>query len=90
MVPTSDKGHFYAFGHVFSGTIATGLRVRIQRYHFKPVGKEDINVKSVQTTVLMIGRTTKHIANVPCGNTVALVGVGQYLLKSGLRITLLS
>ena len=25
MVPTSDKGRFYAFGRVFSGTIATGL-----------------------------------------------------------------
>ena len=24
MVPTSDKGRFYAFGRVFSGTIATG------------------------------------------------------------------
>merc|ERR1712224_606166 len=30
MVPTSDKGRFYAFGRVFSGTIATGQRVRIQ------------------------------------------------------------
>merc|ERR1711915_340509 len=24
MVPTSDKGRFYAFGRVFSGTVATG------------------------------------------------------------------
>merc|ERR1712050_351478 len=30
MVPTSDKGRFYAFGRVFSGTIATGQKVRIQ------------------------------------------------------------
>ena len=28
MVPTSDKGRFYAFGRVFSGTIATGQKVR--------------------------------------------------------------
>ena len=27
MVPTSDKGRFYAFGRVFSGTIATGQLV---------------------------------------------------------------
>lgn len=26
MVPTSDKGRFYAFGRVFSGTIATGAQ----------------------------------------------------------------
>jgi len=24
MVPTPDKGRFYAFGRVFSGTISTG------------------------------------------------------------------
>merc|ERR1711994_685511 len=88
MVPTSDKGRFYAFGRVFSGTIATGLKVRIQGPHYKPGGKEDLNVKSVQRTVLMMGRTTEQIADVPCGNTVALVGVDQYLLKSGTITTL--
>merc|ERR1712223_1614825 len=88
MVPTSDKGRFYAFGGVFSGTIATGLKVRIQGPHYKPGSKEDLNVKSVQRTVLMMGRTTEQIADVPCGNTVALVGVDQYLLKSGTITTL--
>jgi len=88
MVPTSDKGRFYAFGRVFSGTIATGLKVRIQGPHYKPGGKEDLNIKSVQRTVLMMGRSTEQIADVPCGNTVALVGVDQYLLKSGTITTL--
>merc|ERR1712127_276990 len=87
MVPTSDKGRFYAFGRVFSGTIATGQKVRIQGPHYKPGGKEDLNVKSIQRTVLMMGRTTEQIADVPCGNTVALVGVDQYLLKSGTLTT---
>merc|ERR1719262_2140674 len=38
-----------------------------------------------------MGRTTEQIADVPCGNTVALVGVDQYILKSGppLSISLL-
>merc|ERR1711953_1261010 len=83
MVPTSDKGRFYAFGRVYSGTIATGQRVRIQGPHYKPGSKEDLNVKSIQRTVLMMGRTVEQIADVPCGNTVALVGVDQYILKSG-------
>lgn len=30
MVPTSDKGRFFAFGRVFSGTVRAGLKVRIQ------------------------------------------------------------
>merc|ERR1712050_547734 len=82
MVPTSDKGRFYAFGRVFSGTIATGQKVRIQGPHYKAGGKEDLNVKNIQRTVLMMGRTTEQIADVPCGNTVALVGVDQFILKS--------
>lgn len=31
----------------------------------------------------MMGRTVEHIPDVPCGNTVGLVGVDQYLLKTG-------
>merc|ERR1719424_1983167 len=87
MVPTSDKGRFYAFGRVFSGTIATGQKVRIQGPHYKPGGKEDLNIRTIQRTVLMMGRTTEQIPDVPCGNTVALVGVDQYLLKSGTLTT---
>merc|ERR1719361_3322874 len=83
MIPTSDKGRFYAFGRVFSGTIATGQRVRIQGSHFKPGGKEDLHIKNVQRTILMMGRATEQIADVPCGNTVALVGVDAYILKTG-------
>merc|ERR1711972_148314 len=88
MVPTSDKGRFYAFGRVFSGTIATGQKVRIQGPHYKVGGKEDLNIKNIQRTVLMMGRTTEQIADVPCGNTVALVGIDAYILKSGTLTTL--
>merc|ERR1712093_160161 len=43
----------------------------------------DLHVKNIQRTVLMMGRSVEQIADVPCGNTVALVGVDQYILKSG-------
>merc|ERR1712066_736803 len=88
MVPTNDKGRFYAFGRVFSGTIATGQKVRIQGPHYKVGGKEDLNIKNIQRTVLMMGRTTEQIPDVPCGNTVALVGVDQFILKSGTITTI--
>merc|ERR1719326_1123902 len=88
MVPTSDKGRFHAFGRVFSGTIATGQKVRIQGSHYKPGAREDLNIKNIQRTVLMMGRVVEQIADVPCGNTVALVGVDQYILKSGTITTL--
>merc|ERR1711870_218001 len=88
MVPTSDKGRFYAFGRVFSGTIATGQKVRIQGPGYKPGSKENLNVKSIQRTVLMMGRTVEQIPDVPCGNTVALVGVDQFILKSATLTTI--
>merc|ERR1712125_289500 len=56
--------------------------------HGKVGSKEDLNVKNIQRTVLMGGRTTEQIADVPCGNTVALVGINQFILKSGTLTTL--
>ena len=83
MVPTSDKGRFYAFGRVFSGTVRTGQKVRIMGPNYIPGKKEDLVVKPIQRTVLMMGRTTEAIDDCPCGNTIALVGIDQYLVKSG-------
>ena len=83
MVPTSDKGRFYAFGRVFSGTVKTGQKVRIMGPNYVPGKKEDLFVKNIQRTVLMMGRYVEPIEDCPCGNTIALVGIDQYLLKSG-------
>ncbi|KAL6064483.1 translation elongation factor 2 [Balamuthia mandrillaris] len=83
MVPTSDKGRFYAFGRVFSGTVRTGQKVRIMGPNYIPGKKDDLFVKNIQRTVLMMGRYVEPVEDVPCGNTVALVGIDQYLLKSG-------
>jgi len=51
--------------------------------NYKPGKKEDLSIKSIQRTVLMMGRTVEYISDVPCGNTVGLVGVDQYLVKTG-------
>jgi elongation factor 2 len=83
MVPTSDKGRFYAFGRVFSGTVRTGLRCRIMGPNYVPGTKTDLYVKQIQRTILMMGRYVEAIEDVPCGNIVGLVGVDQYLVKTG-------
>lgn len=83
MVPTSDKGRFYAFGRVFSGIVETGQKVRIMGPNFVFGKKEDLNVKNVQRTILMMGRSVEPIPEVPCGNICGLVGVDQYLVKTG-------
>lgn len=35
MVPTNEKGHFYAFGRVFSGKVSSGTKVclTLTTYH---------------------------------------------------------
>jgi len=83
MVPTSDKGRFFAFGRVFSGTVGTGQKVRIMGPNFTPGKKEDLYEKSIQRTILMMGRYTEAIEDVPCGNICGLVGVDQFLVKTG-------
>ena len=48
MVPSSDRGRFFAFGRVFSGTIATGQKARIMGPNFVFGKKEDLYLKSIQ------------------------------------------
>ena len=83
MVPAADKGRFYAFGRVFSGTVTSGQKVRIMGANYKPGKKEELYEKNITRTVLMMGRSVESIPDVPCGNTVALSGVDQYLIKTG-------
>jgi len=83
MVPTTDKGRFYAFGRVFSGTVACGQKVRILGPNYVHGKKEDMVEKAIQRTVLMMGRYVEPIEDVPCGNIVGLVGVDQFLVKTG-------
>jgi len=84
MVPALDKGRFVAFGRVFSGKVRTGQKVRIMGANYKMGGKEELFMeKSIQRTLLMMGRYTEAVEDVPCGNVVGLVGIDKFLIKSG-------
>lgn len=87
MIPTSDKGRFYAFGRVFAGTVKSGQKVRIQGPNYVPGKKDDLFIKNIQRTVLMMGRFVEPIDDVPAGNILGLVGIDQFLLKSGTLTT---
>ncbi|QKF94107.1 eukaryotic translation elongation factor 2 [Fadolivirus algeromassiliense] len=83
MIPMDDGGRFYAFGRVFSGTVSNGQKVRIlgANYHFG--GHEDVfENKAIQRVVKMIGGKTENCDSVECGNTVALVGIDNYVHKT--------
>ncbi|KAL1124170.1 hypothetical protein AAG570_001940 [Ranatra chinensis] len=83
MVPTTDKGRFYAFGRVFSGKVCTGMKTRIMGPNFIQGKKDDLHEKAIQRTILMMGRYFEAIEDVPCGNICGLVGVDQFLVKTG-------
>jgi len=83
LIPTPDKGRFFAFGRVFSGTVRTGCKVKIMGPNYVQGKKEDLFVKNVQRTILMMGRKTEAVDAVTAGNTAALVGIDQYLVKQG-------
>ena len=83
MVPTTDKGRFYAFGRVFSGVVATGLKAHIMGPNYVAEKKTDVVFKPIQRTVLMMGKGILPIEDVPCGNIVGLIGVDQFLVKTG-------
>eukprot|EP00184_Porphyridium_aerugineum_P001683 CAMPEP_0184695780 /NCGR_PEP_ID=MMETSP0313-20130426/3307_1 /TAXON_ID=2792 /ORGANISM="Porphyridium aerugineum, Strain SAG 1380-2" /LENGTH=841 /DNA_ID=CAMNT_0027154303 /DNA_START=318 /DNA_END=2843 /DNA_ORIENTATION=+ len=83
MIPAADKGRFIAFGRVFSGTVRSGAKVRIMGPNYVPGEKKDLGVKNIQRVLLMMGRKTESIETIPCGNTVGLVGLDQFLIKSG-------
>merc|ERR1711998_587406 len=83
MAPTADNSRFVAFGRVFAGTIKTGQKARIMGPNYIPGKKEDLYCKSIQRCVLMMSGKTEAVDDVPCGNTVGVVGVDAYILKTG-------
>lgn len=82
MIPSHDKGRFYAFGRVFSGTVQTGQKVRIMGPNYVPGEKKDLYIKPIQRTVLCMGKKQESVEDVPAGNTVACVGLDQYITKN--------
>lgn len=83
MVPTADKGRFFAFGRIFSGKVRSGQKVRIMGNNYTYGKKQDLyEDKPVQRTVLMMGRYQEAVEDMPCGNVCGLVGVDKYIVKS--------
>lgn len=83
MFPANDN-KFYAFGRVFSGTIRAGQKVKIMGGNYEYGGKTDlVTGKNIQGVVLMMAKTVEKMDEVPCGNIVGLIGIDQYMVKSG-------
>lgn len=55
--------------------------------NYIPGSKKDLYVKTVQRTVLCMGRRFEAVETVPCGNTVAMVGLDQFITKNATLTT---
>lgn len=51
--------------------------------NYVPGKSNDLYIKNIQKTVLMMLNKVESVSEVPCGNTVALVGIDKYLIKQG-------
>merc|ERR1719261_1649861 len=84
MIPAdSSNSRFYAFGRVFSGMGKTGQKVRLMTPEYVPGKKTGLYLKSIQRTVIMMGRYVEQVQDIPAGNTCGLVGIDQYIIKTG-------
>lgn len=81
MIPGNDN-RFTAFGRVFCGKVATGQKVRILGPNYEVGKKTDLHIKAIQRVVIMMGRTTETVADIPAGNTCGLIGVDQFIIKN--------
>ncbi|RMX72231.1 hypothetical protein D0869_14828, partial [Hortaea werneckii] len=78
-----DSCQRYASGRVSSGTARSGIKVRIQCPSYIPRKRADLFIKSIHRTILIKGRYTEPVEDVPSGNILGLVDIDQSLLKSG-------
>jgi elongation factor 2 len=86
MIP-EKTGRFIAFGRVFSGTLKSGMKVNIlgPNYHVDESGrKADYHQNvTIQRSLVMIAGKFEAVSEIKCGNTCAIVGVDNYILKTG-------
>jgi len=87
MVPIDDSGRCVAFGRVFSGTIKTGDEVRILGTNYVHGGNADIAIKKIQKIFLMMGKNHDPINQCLAGNVCGIMGIDDFLLKSGTLAT---
>ena len=83
LIPTNEKGRFYAFGRVFSGTVSPGQIVNIMGPEYNYGDRRNSFINSVvQGTALLMGRNIEPISDCPCGNIITLLDIDRNIMKS--------
>lgn len=82
MIPFLEN-RFIAMGRVFGGVVKPGMKVRIQGPDYQPGSKNDLSIKTIQRTVVLMGRHAKDVDECPAGNIIGLIGIDNELKKTG-------
>jgi len=67
----------------FQEELKTLKKIKIMGPNYKLGKNEDVYEKNIQRVVLMMGRKSEDVLDVPCGNTCALVGIDACIVKQG-------
>ncbi|CAI9775526.1 unnamed protein product [Fraxinus pennsylvanica] len=82
-LPSPAKAQKYRVENLYEGPMddpyANGLKVKIMGSNYVIGEKKDSYIKSVQMTAIWMGKKQETVDDVPCGNTVAMVGLDQYI-----------
>jgi elongation factor 2 len=84
LIPTHDNKHFYAFGRVYSGSIKTGMSVRILNDTYNPLNerKGDVHIVNIASVHIMMGPyVEKSLTHLCAGNMIGISGIDEYIGK---------
>ena len=80
LFPSADMSRFYAFGRVFSGTVKSDIAY-IQLPEYIVGNNNGLHKTRIQNVVVMMGDKPETVTNCPAGNTIALMGVDEFIIK---------
>ena len=81
--PNENDKRFVAFGRLFSGTIRSNQKYKIMGANYEFGGSNDLSFAKAAQTVTLMGGKVDRMDDIPAGNTCALTGLDDYIVKSG-------
>lgn len=86
-IPTADGSQFWVLIRVYSGTISTGMSIRVLGEAFAGMQEEeDIHVVTVTSLALSLGRSYLPVSSAGAGNLVCCQGIDRVIRKSATLI----
>ncbi|SGY25731.1 BQ5605_C018g08661 [Microbotryum silenes-dioicae] len=82
LYPTPDASEFRAFGRIMSGTVTSGMEVKVLGEGYSPEDEEDMVTQKVSGVYVCESRYDIPVDGLPAGNFVLLSGVDHSITKT--------